>query len=101
MYGLKNTKYPVSKKELNKAKEYLKGRMALALEDTNAVNDFFGQRVLFDQAIETPEQVFKKVDKVSLSEVLEVAKDLFVPEKLNLAIIGPYKDKTRFEKLIR
>lgn len=101
IYGIKSKKYPISAKELNKAKEYLKGRMALALEDTNAVNDFFGQKVLFDEKIETPEVIFKKIDKVNLNEILEVAKDTFMPEKLNLAIIGPYKDKSRFEKLIK
>ena len=50
--------------------------------------------------METPEDVFAGIDKVSIADLQRVVKNLFVPEKLNLAIIGPFKDKSRFEKLI-
>ncbi|MCX6705998.1 MAG: hypothetical protein NTV24_02725 [Candidatus Woesebacteria bacterium] len=48
----------------------------------------------------TPEEVFKKVDGVSLDEVNYEAKRLFVPSRLNLAVIGNYNDKGKFEKLL-
>ena len=41
-YGVASGKYPVTEGELKKAKEYLKGHMALSLEDTKVVNAFFG-----------------------------------------------------------
>lgn len=100
-YGIENGKYPTSNKELKKAKEYLKGHMALSLEDTRAVNHFFGEEELLLGKMQTPEEVFKAIDKVSIEDILRVSKDLFRPEKLNLAIIGPYKDKSRFEKLLQ
>ena len=37
----------------------------------------------------------------SLVDILELAKDVFRPEKLNLAIIGPFKDKQKFQKLLK
>jgi len=77
--------------ELNKAKEYLKGRVALSLEDTSSVNSFFAKRALFlgRHKIETPEEFFKRVDQVTIAEVEGVAKDLFSRERLNIATIGP------------
>ena len=99
-YGIASDKYPIREKELRKAKEFVKGRTALSLEDTTEVNEFFGQRALFLPEIDTPEEFFKKVDGVRLEDLERVAKDIFVPEKLNLAVIGPYKDENKFHKLI-
>ncbi len=90
----------ISESELKKAKEYIKGHIALSLEDTEQVSLFFGIKEIILEKVETPEDVFKGIDKVSIDDVLRVAKKLFVPEKLNLAIIGPYKDQERFEKII-
>jgi predicted Zn-dependent peptidase len=99
-YGIPDSQFPISDEELQKAKEYVKGNVALALEDTLAVNSFFGKRVLFMPEIETPEDFFAKIDAVTIAGIVRVAKDLFVPKKLNLAIIGPYKSPGRFRKLI-
>ncbi len=100
-YKLANKTKPISKGELVRAKEFLKGHTALALEDTKDVNGFFGEQGLFLKEILTPEEVFKKIDKVSIDEVLSEANKLFKPERLNLAIIGPYEDENRFQKLLR
>lgn len=100
VYGLRDGKYKIDKKELNKAKEYVKGHLALSLEDTKNVNRFFGvQELLLDKMI-TPEDVYEGVDKVSLDDVMRVANKILVPEGLNLAIIGPYDKEERFKKLI-
>ena len=48
----------------------------------------------------TPEYVYKQIDRVNLQEVLKVAKKVFVTKNINLAIIGPYKDQSRFERLL-
>ena len=100
-YGLVSGKYPIKKEELTKAKEYIKGHVALSLESTNAVSSFFGEQELFLPEVLTPEEMFKKIDAVTIADVMSEAKKLFVPSKLNLAIIGPYKDKEKFEKLLK
>jgi len=100
-YKLADGSAPISKKELDKAKEYIKGNIALALEDTKDVDGFFGEQELFLGKILTPEEVFKKIDKVEIKDVLTEAKKLFRPEGLNLAIIGPYEGSSRFEKLLK
>jgi predicted Zn-dependent peptidase len=91
----------ITNSELVKAKEFLKGHLALALEDTSDVSGFFGDQELFSDKVLTPEEVFKMVDKVTMDEVNFEAKRLFVPERLNLAIIGPYENDSSFAKLIK
>jgi predicted Zn-dependent peptidase len=101
MYGLSEMKYKIGNGELTKAKEYIKGHLALSLEDTKAVNGYFGIQELLLGKIETPKEIIGRIDKVTVSEVYEYAKGIFKPEKLNLAIIGPFDEKERFEKLIK
>lgn len=91
----------IENSELSKAKEYLKGHLALSLEDTKDVNGFFGERLLMEGKIETPEEVLKKIDGVTVEDVVRQAKRIFSPGRLFLAIIGPYKDTTSFEKLLK
>ncbi len=86
--------------ELKKAKEYLKGHLALSLEDTKTVNGFFGWEQIILGKVRTPEEVFAGIDKVTVDDVVRVAKEMFKPEKLNLALIGPYKKQARFEHLL-
>ena len=86
----------ISSIELAKAKELIKGHIALALEDTHMVNDFFGEEVLFLGTSETPEEVFAKINKVTIAEVIIEAKKLIRPEKLNLAVIGPFNKNEKF-----
>ena len=100
-YGINSEKLRINNSELIKSKEFLKGHLALALEDTSDVSSFFGDQELFSKKVLTPEEVFKKIDKVTMDEVNFEAKRLFVPERLNLAIIGPYKDDGKFKKIIK
>ncbi len=90
----------ISKKELAKAKEFIKGHLALALEDTRKVNGFLAWKELLLNKLELPEDIYKGIDKVTIEEVIEVAEKMFKRERLNLAIIGPFEDKSQFEKLL-
>ncbi len=96
---LRNKK--VGAKEFAKAKEIIKGRLVLGLEDSQAVANFFGGQELLEKKIKTPEQVIKKIDAVTASDVQRVARDIFVNKGLNLAVIGPFKDKGKFEKILK
>ncbi len=100
-YGLASGKYPVTAKELAKVKGFLKGNLALALEDTHDVSGFFGEQTLFLNKTLTPEEIYKKVDAVTVSDVNFEARKLFTPSRLNLAIIGPFKDRKKFVQLLR
>ena len=93
-------KVKVSDKELKKAKDYIKGKMVLGLESSDAQASFYGSQELLKNEILTIDELFKKIEKVKASDIMRVAKDIFKDEKLNLAIIGPYKDKEQFKKIL-
>ncbi len=94
----------VSDKELVKAKEYLKGKTALALEDNQTKLDWYMEDIAFKKEILTPKQAYARVDKVTAKEVQLLAKQLFVPKALSLAVVGPYKGgglQKSLEKIIK
>jgi len=88
-------------KELKKAKDYIKGKMTLQLESSDAKASFYGIQELLENKILTPKEIYDKINEVSVKDILKVAKDIFQPQKLNLALIGPFKDKRNFEKLLK
>ena len=91
----------VSFSELKKAKDYLKGKTTLLLESSDAQASFYAGQELLEKKILTPKEIFAKINKVTQDDILEVAKEIFKPEKLNLALIGPFKDKERFQRLLK
>ncbi len=91
----------ISNSELKKIKENLKGKLALTLESSDAKAVFYASQELLEKKILTPKEIFAKIDKITASDILKVAKDIFRPEKLNLALIGPFKDKEKFKKLLK
>lgn len=92
--------HQVSPTELKKAKEYIKGKTILALEDNQIRLDWMLDRVAFCRPVETPEEAFKKIDAVTSADIQKVANDLFNSKRMTLAIIGPYKNEKVFTKLI-
>ncbi len=91
----------VNPKEIKKVKDYIKGKMALSLEASDALASFYSAQELLKSEILTPQEIFREIDKVKAEDILTVAQDIFQPEKLNLALIGPFKDKKRFENLLK
>ncbi len=98
-----SSQQPVASKELKRAKEFLKGRLILGLEDSKEVASLFSEDWLMERQIRTPDKILKEIDKVTLEDVRRVAKEIFTPKGINLAIIGPYKerDRQKFEKIIK
>ncbi|MFH1180896.1 MAG: pitrilysin family protein [bacterium] len=90
----------ISAAELKKAKDYVKGKMVLELEPSDTKAFFYAGQELLEKKILLSEQVFKKIDKVSENDILKVAGDIFRPENLNVALVGPFKDKDKFSKLL-
>jgi predicted Zn-dependent peptidase len=91
----------ITQKELDKAKEYLKGHFVLELEDSRSVAAFYAQAELLEKRIETPDELIAKTNKVSLNQVQQAAEKYFRENTLNLAIIGNFTDRQRFEKLLK
>jgi len=91
---------PVPADELEKARSSAKGRFALQLESPHGTIMFGLRReVLEGQAIE-PAEVVAGLDAVTAEEVQSVARELIGGNGLNLALIGPFEDAERFERLL-
>lgn len=96
----KITKTKLGAEELSRAKENIKGRTYLELEDSFAVASFLAEQELFLDAIEQPEELIAKVEAVTASDIIELARELVKPQLLRLAVIGPYEDETPFQKIL-
>jgi len=91
----------LSQDELKKAKDNLKGKMSLLLEASDARAVFFATQELLENKILTPEEIFKKIEEVSLSQLKSFANQIFRSEKLNLAMVSPFGEKEKFEKILK
>jgi len=90
----------VSVKELQNAKDRLKGKMALSLESSDAKAEFYGVQEILENRFFTPEQLYDKIEAVRSSDIQRVAKDMFCAANFNLVALGPFKEKSEFEKLL-
>ncbi len=87
--------------ELKKAKSYLKGKMVLNLEDSEEFAHLIAKYELLHGTAKDPSEIIKLIDAVKVEDIGRVAKDLFVEERMKLAVIGPYDDEERFLKLLK
>jgi predicted Zn-dependent peptidase len=83
---------PADEAELHRSRENAKGRIALSLESTGARMNRLGASVLHGLPILTVEEVMQKIDAVGQDELRVLAGELFAPERLAAAAIGPAED---------
>jgi predicted Zn-dependent peptidase len=83
----------VTDKELIRAKELIKGRVMLSLEDSINVANLIGTKKLLQDKIETPEEIINKIQAVTIDEITKLAKEIFINKNLNLSLIGPFEAK--------
>jgi predicted Zn-dependent peptidase len=83
---------PVPETELNKAREYVKGRLVLGLEDSGAVSAWYGRQALLLDKMLTPDDVLNAYNAVTAEDVQRLAQTLFADDQLYLAAVGPFGD---------
>jgi len=90
---------PASAAELDRSRENLKGRMVLALESTGARMSRLGISVLNGLPILSVDEVIERIDAVDVAALRELAGELFVPDRLSVACVGP--DEEAFRAALR
>ncbi|MBU4312081.1 MAG: insulinase family protein [Candidatus Omnitrophica bacterium] len=85
----------VSSSELKRAKEFLKIQLLLALEDTLDHMIWLGDYAVATGKLPDKKDIIKKANAVSRDDLQRVARDIFNKKNLNLALIGPIKDRER------
>jgi len=89
----------VSDEELKKAKEMVRGRLLLELEETNALAQFAGGQELLRKKIITPTELVRNYEAVTTAGIKKVAQRLLKPSKRAVAVLGPNESVARVKKV--
>jgi predicted Zn-dependent peptidase len=84
--------HPAPAAEVHKAREYIKGRLLMRMEDSRAVASWLASQELLMDEITTPDETALRIDGVTPEDVLRVAERLVGKPELRLAIVGPHDD---------
>ena len=79
--------------ELERAKENLKGRIALSMESTSTRMGRLGKSLTTDTELLSLDRIIAEIDAVEAAEVAELASVLLAPERLSGAGIGPSEER--------
>ncbi len=91
---------PVPADELEKSKNVAKGRFVLQTESPHGMIMFGLRREVLEGEVEEPADVLAGIDAVTVEDVQRVAQDVLGKNGLRLALIGPFDDPKRFEKIL-
>ncbi|HEY2328059.1 MAG TPA: pitrilysin family protein [Gaiellaceae bacterium] len=86
--------------EFEKARSLAKGRFVLQTESPNGLLLFGLRREVLEGRAAEPEELIAGIDAVTVEDVQRVAQDIIAGEGIRLAVIGPFDDAARFEKLL-
>jgi predicted Zn-dependent peptidase len=90
---------PVPAEELEKARSFAKGRFVLSLESPHGTILFGLRREVLEGEAEEPTAVLEGLDAVTREDLQRVAQDI-LGKRLHLALIGPFDEPERFERLL-
>lgn len=87
--------------ELTRVKNNVTGSLELSLETSDRQGEFLGFQEIMKGTIETVDDINNKITKVTSQEIQALAKELFVNERLNLALVGAYGDESKLKSLLK
>ena len=90
---MKIVKGEVTEEEVEKAKELLKGRYLLSLEDSMNIATMFGAKYILEGEIADTKKVLENLKKITKNDIIAVAKQIFIPSGLTCALIGPLEER--------
>ena len=92
---------PVDSKTRERAKEHLAGNLILRLETSDELAMFYGGQEILEREMETPQEILEKIQSVTGEEIRSLARELFVNDRLNLAVIGPTRESSELRDALR
>ncbi len=96
----KLSQIPISDDELKKAKEHNIGNLYMGLETTDSLAEFYASQEVISSKPKRPKEIEDKIRKVTARDIMNVAKDIFKNDKLNLAIVGNITDQKDIKKAL-
>src|SRR3989344_2290878 len=91
-------KHAVSAEELALAKSNVIGSTAISLETSDDLASFYGSQEIAYRRILSVNTLVASLTRGSAREIQAVANDIIRNKRLNLALIGPYKDAAPFKR---
>jgi len=80
-------------RELERAKENIKGRVLLSMESTSTRMNRLGKSLITDSELLSVDRIVAEIDAVDAESVCELAAALLAPERLSAACIGPSQER--------
>lgn len=90
----------VGRREMQMARDYVVGQMALSLENSENQMMWLGEQWLGYGRLWSPEAIRRRLSRVTAAEVQAVARDFFQPARLNLAVVSPEKPSSRVPSIL-
>jgi predicted Zn-dependent peptidase len=91
---------PVSAAELDRARAYTRGRLELRMEETGAVAAWLGTGESLLPRILTVDEVIERLEAVTVDDLLRVARTYVRPDLARLAVLGPFRSRLAFERML-
>ena len=91
----------VEKDELLRAKELIKGKNLFGIETSEGMASFIGFQSLLSKEVLTIAEINQRIDSVTACDIQKVSQELLQTNKLNLALIGPQREKKGFEEILK
>ncbi len=91
----------VTEAELKRAKDLYSGRLAIQLEASDDVANWYAGRAVMERSLIAPEEFLQKIKAVTISDIRRVAKNIFVEKNLNLAVIGSRADEKQLRAALK
>ena len=91
----------VAEDELQAARQFIRGRLALSLEDPFTLASWYARQELLEPEVLEPEEALTRIDSVQAEHIRNMAQAMFRPDRLNLAIVAPFSDNgDRFRQTV-
>ncbi len=84
----------IGAQELARAKEHLIGNLFMSLEGSDEIGSFYAAQEIFRLGLSTPQEVAKKINAVTADEIRSAVRQIVRNDRLNLAVIGPFKKRS-------
>lgn len=79
---------PLGTEELTRAKDQLKGNILMGLESSNSRMANLARQEMYFHQFFTAEEVIARIDAVAAEQVQEMARRLFVPDRIAVTLLG-------------
>ena len=85
--------------EITRAKGAVTGSLVLSQEDSGSRMSRIGKSELVYGEVMSFDEILKRIAQVTPDDIREIASEV-LPQSSTLAIVGPFKNESKFEKVI-